>query len=405
MAQYWVYLNDQVAGPYSVEQLIRTRGFSRQTLVCVDDHTGKPGSWISPADIPELAHIFKAVDEVHDRPAPVAPPRPAPKPMAPRPVNRPAPVAPAPMAPAKRSHTAFWIALPVLALLAGGGGYLFWQQQKQSQVQDRATVQNLVEDAPLPSSSLYASLRHFFTARQITPRWEFEHLPTGLFNVTVSYFTGGDNQSGGAVVYAFEVNSEAQSVRGLNTAAQKLLSEGFPRPAASPAKETKPKPVKSLAEQFPGALSHRVDALEKGDFSEVWKMFSEHRRSQMIQAGMSESGYVRLQSLTHGLESGIQQTVLKTKEDSPDHMLVLLRQTQPDHPDIFLKQQWVVEEDQWKLEDEEKKSVPQPESSPSPASPVASADQASPSSSGSSAPPPADSAPKPNVRSLPGVSQ
>ena len=414
MAQYWVYLNDQVAGPYSVEQLIRTRGFSRQTLVCVDDHSGKPGSWISPADIPELAHIFKAVDEVHDRPVPPSSPRPPPKPMVPKPVHRPTPAAPAPVVPAKRSFSALWIALPVLALLAGGGGYLFWQQQKQSQVQDKTTVQNLVEDAPLPNSSLYASLRHFFTARQIAPRWEFEHMPTGLFNVNVSYYADNDNQPGGAaVVYSFEVNLEAQNVRGLNTAAQKLLSEGFP-PPPSPVKRAKPKPVKSLAQQFPEVLSHRVDAFEKGDFGEIWQLFSQHKRSQMIQAGMSEGGYVRLQSLTHGLESGIQQTVLKTKEDSPDHMLVLLRQSQPNHPDIFVKQEWIVEEEQWKLENEEKKSASQAVSSGSSASSAGTEEPQAPTSPATTQATPASESPtasptppaaKPNVLALPGVSQ
>ena len=359
MARYWLYLNDEVAGPYTVEQMIRTRGFSRQTLVCVDDHSGKPGSWISPADIPELAHIFKAVDEVHDRPVPPSSPKAVPKPAVPKPLHRPAPAAPAaPAALVKRSRAPLGIALLILALLASGGGYLFWQQQKQSQMHDKAAVQSLVEDAPLPSSSLYASLRRFFTAKQIEPRWEFEHLPTGLFNVNASYYTGGDSQPGGAVVYSFEVNLEAQSVRGLNTAAQKLLSEGFPSPTSSPAKAAKPKPAKSLAQKFPEVLSHRVDAFEKGDFGEIWQMFSQHKRSQMIQAGMSESGYVRLQSLTHGLESGIHQTILKSLEDSADHMLVLLRQSQSNHPDIFIKQQWVAEDGQWKLEDEEKKPPP-----------------------------------------------
>src|SRR5258708_7586800 len=76
VARYWVYLNEAVAGPYGIDQLIRLRGFSRQTLVCVDEMDGKPKVWISPAEIPELAHIFKAVDEHQADPAP------APKPTA-----------------------------------------------------------------------------------------------------------------------------------------------------------------------------------------------------------------------------------------------------------------------------------------------------------------------------------
>ena len=67
MAQYWVYLNNEVTGPFGVEQLIRFRGFSRQTMVCVDDASGKPTHWISVAEIPELAHIFKAATNIRPR--------------------------------------------------------------------------------------------------------------------------------------------------------------------------------------------------------------------------------------------------------------------------------------------------------------------------------------------------
>ena len=63
MAHYWVYLNNEVSGPFEIEQLIRVRGFSRQTLVRVDDPSNKSTQWISPAEIPELAHIFKAADD------------------------------------------------------------------------------------------------------------------------------------------------------------------------------------------------------------------------------------------------------------------------------------------------------------------------------------------------------
>src|SRR5258708_19746934 len=90
MAQYWVYLNDDVAGPYALEQLIRQRGFSRQTLVCVDDASGKPTNWISPAEIPELAHIFKAVDE-QNAASPAPPPT--------KPTPRPPPPPPTPLTP------------------------------------------------------------------------------------------------------------------------------------------------------------------------------------------------------------------------------------------------------------------------------------------------------------------
>jgi hypothetical protein len=142
----------------------------------------------------------------------------------------------------------------------------------------------------------------------------------------------------------------------------------------------------------------------------------------MIQAGMSEGGYVRLQSLTHGLESGIKQSVLRTREDSPNRMLVLIRQTQPNHPDIYVKQQWVVDDGQWKLEEEEKKSASPASDSQSTTSnaapstiPQASSAGANAGSPGSqmptndntqtpSSPPASTDAKKPNVLSLPGIS-
>src|SRR5437773_3612623 len=81
MSRYWAYINSQVQGPYELEQLIRLPGFSRQTLVSVDDYSGSVGKWISPAAIPELARIFQKVDELHDAPIPS---RPAPKPARPK---------------------------------------------------------------------------------------------------------------------------------------------------------------------------------------------------------------------------------------------------------------------------------------------------------------------------------
>src|SRR3982750_473364 len=93
MARYWVYLNEKVAGPYELDQLIRIQGFSRRTLVSVDDHSGQVGRWISPAEIPELARIFQKADELHDSPPP---PRPAAKPARPKMPARLTPMAPPP---------------------------------------------------------------------------------------------------------------------------------------------------------------------------------------------------------------------------------------------------------------------------------------------------------------------
>src|SRR5258707_624212 len=124
MARYWVYLNDAVAGPFAVEQLIRQRGFSRQTLVCVDDASGKPSHWISPAEIPELAHIFKAADEQLAAPVP-SPVRAAPRPAPARPprVYTPAVTLKPPNQDAL--SVAAWIF--VAALLLGGGVFAWFQ--------------------------------------------------------------------------------------------------------------------------------------------------------------------------------------------------------------------------------------------------------------------------------------
>src|SRR5688572_27595323 len=105
MARYWAFINDEVVGPYTVEQLIRLRQFSRQTQVCVDDSSGKPGAWISPAEIPELAHIFKAVDE-RIMAQPSGPARPA----TPKPAVRPSrPYTPAvTLRTPDRSRPSFW---------------------------------------------------------------------------------------------------------------------------------------------------------------------------------------------------------------------------------------------------------------------------------------------------------
>src|SRR5437764_15486586 len=111
MARYWAYIGQEVKGPYELEQLIRLPGFSRQTMVSLDDYSGSVGRWISPAEIPELARIFQKVDELHDAPAPA--PRAAPKPK-PRMPARLTPVAPP--VEEKTSFPGGWLRLIALTL-------------------------------------------------------------------------------------------------------------------------------------------------------------------------------------------------------------------------------------------------------------------------------------------------
>ena len=158
-------------------------------------------------------------------------------------------------------------------------------------------------------------------------------------------------------MYAFEVNSQAQTVRGLNTAAIKLLSEGFP--SAALGADLKPAPVKkkSPSELFDGTLDAYRQAVEGGDFQAVWDSFSSRKKAEMARGGMSRDGFIRLQNLTFKVDSPAKQSILKTKDDSETQKLVLLKQTQSGRPDIFVKQVWIYQDDEWKLDDEQKRSA------------------------------------------------
>jgi len=393
MARYWIYLNDEVAGPYGVEQLIRLRGFSRQTQVCVDDSSGKPTQWISPAEIPELAHIFKAVDEHQALMPSAAPPKIQPKPVTPRSAPKPAGPAVVLKAAPSAGLSASWPWWLIAALVAGASLFT-WLRYNQRNVlaQEQITAKSLVEKAPLPSSSQYATLSQYMSEKAIQPRWEFERTPDGLYHVTLSWF-----QREGASIYAFEVNSQAQTVRGLNTAAIRLLSEGFlPPPSSRP----KPAPIKkkSPSESFDGALDSYRQAVEGGDFPAVWDSFSSRKKAEMARGGMSRDGFVRLQNLTFKVDSPAKQSILKTKDDSETQKLVLLKQTQSGRPDIFVKQVWVYQDDGWKLDDEQKRSSGTPPPAPVPV--PTPAPTTAPTTSGT----PSAPSTKPAPASLPGMS-
>jgi hypothetical protein len=346
-----VYLNDEVNGPYAVDQLIRLRGFSRQTQVCVDDESGKPKNWISLSEIPELAHIFKAADErMAESPAPS--PKAAPKTAAPRPIKPFVPAVTLKKPMRNNAALAGWILLAAAIL---GGAWLVWSQHERHALDasEKRSAQALIENVHLPAPSPYGTLPQYFQEKDVHPRWEFEKMQDGLYHVTVSWYAPS------LTVYAFEVNTQAQTVRGLNSAATKLLSDGFPAPSvARVPSESAPK--KSPDALFAEALESHRAAIESGDFQSVWSSFSHRKKSDMARAGMSKEGFVRLQGLTHRVESALKQQVLKTKQDSDTEMLVLIKQTQDGQPDIFVKQLWVFENGTWKLDDEQKKSAALP---------------------------------------------
>jgi hypothetical protein len=373
MPRYWVYLNGQVQGPYEIEKLIRVPGFSRQTQVSVDDMSGTAGKWISPADIPELARIFQKVDEIHDAPAPAPKPAAKPKPKMPA---RLTPVAPPVPEPDKFSWAWLWI---ILAVVLAGGGLFQWVRisQRQQHAEERQNARAMIEMAPLPSTSVYSTLRQYLQAKQIATRWEYERSSDGIYHVAVSWAPQTPGEP--LPVYSFEVNLPVQSVRGLNTAATKLLAEGFPAPHVPKAKEAE-KPKKSPGDFFPGAINDRRQAFEQGDFDTVWEMFSRRRKTEMQQGGINAAGFTRMQKLTYRPDAAVQQTIVKTRNDSETIRLVLVRQSQPKHPDIFIKQRWVWEDESWRLDDEEKKVAAAASSADTPQS-------ESPSAAPSSEPP------------------
>jgi hypothetical protein len=132
--------------------------------------------------------------------------------------------------------------------------------------------------------------------------------------------------------------------------------------------------------------------VQTGDFETVWNTFSSRKLREMSRAGITRDGFIRLQKLTRKVESDMSINVGKTKEEGENTYLALLRQTQSGRPDVFIKQQWVLEDQVWKLDDEEKKTL----SNETPSAPNASntdAPAAVPSAT-----------PKPPVTSLPGIS-
>jgi hypothetical protein len=357
VARYWVYLNDEVTGPYGIDQLIRIRGFSRQTLVCLEEASGKPKNWISPAEIPELAHIFKAAEE---RLADV--PVPAPKTAAKTPVARPAkPFVPAVTLRAPKRNIPQMIGWILLVSALFGGGWAVWSHyaRQANDTGEKSAARGLIENVHLPAPSPFATLPDYFQEKNIRPRWEFERTPDGLYHVSLSWYAPS------LTVYAFEVNIQAQTVRGLNSAATKLLSEGFPAPPSAKAKSA-PAAKKSPAELFIAAVDSRKEAIEGGDFQAVWDLFSKRKKADMARAGMSEDGFIRLQGLTHKVESSLKQEILKTKPESDTEMLVLIKQTQDKQPDIFIKQLWTFENGAWKLDDEQKHNAETPAAPPAP---------------------------------------
>jgi len=381
VSKYWVYLDDKVSGPYTVDQMIRLRGFSKQTRICEEDGSGNPQKWISPADLPELSHIFKAVHDVMTAPTP---PRPAPKPPSKPKPRRTSDYFKEPEVSVTPKKGFSWtpVVLSVVLLGGGAGGYQFWKFQQKSQIQkDAQSAQRLVEDWRLPSNSAYPTFGQYLIQKDIAARWEVEHQPTGLFQVTASWFENTDKASPTSTVYAFESNLQAKTVRPLNSKAAKLMAEGIGG-ASKPAAAAPAAPAKPKVPEFSGALDDWSRAQQSGDFDTVWNSFSSRKVNEMRKGGISRDGFMRVQSLTKKSETGTQIKTEKIKNEGDNGRLVLLRQTQPGRADLFIKQYWTLEDNVWKLDDEEKKTA---EATPTSAAPT-------------------DAPARPPVTSLPGIS-
>jgi len=221
--------------------------------------------------------------------------------------------------------------------------------------------------------------------KNIEPRWDYERQPSGVYNVSLSWFENGAGGIASSVINAFEVNLEAQTVRPLNSRAAKLLQGSGAPPKVSPT------PAKPKTPEFKEALSDWQGAMQAGDFETVWNAYSDRKIQDMSKGGISHSGFVRLQSLTHKLETGMQLNVVKTKKEGEESRLVLLKQTQKGQPDIFIRQYWIMENNAWKLDDEQKKTATAP-----------AVDESATGSSASDSEPPAASS-RPPVTSLPGI--
>lgn len=360
-SRYWLYLHNEVAGPFEVHELIRQRGFSREARVCREDAGHASNDWMSVADIPELMRIFRAAESMHEtEPVVVPPSKVMPKPP---PVVRPAPASRPPVRSRREPASSAWVWVAVFMMAAGAAAYGVYSVQNASKQARSRSAKTLVESTPLPDVSTDRTIRAYLDRRRPSARWEIEKTPEGLYHVTVSWF---DNHAAEhSRVYTFEANLDALTVRGLNIAAQRLLSEGFREPGGRSAllKKEPPAPVAKAppaGQRFKAVLETRRIAIENGDYAAVWSMFSRRKQSEMINAGISESGYIQLQTLRHKLESAAAQEILKTKAESTTERLVLLRETHSQHGEVFLKQRWILEDDEWRLDDEEKRTGNKP---------------------------------------------
>jgi len=361
MSRYWIYLNNEVAGPFEVDQLIRKRGFAREARVCLEQPDGGTGEWMSASEIPELSRIFRAADEMN-RPDPSPPP--VKTPPKPHPVvsSRPAPITRPEI---KKEFSPVWILLGAVAV--GAMAFLWMMQSKAEATREMKTVRSMVENTRFPSDSPYRTVRHYLDEKKIDPRWDIEPVGNGVSKVTLSWFD--ETVVARSQVYAFEANPKALSVRALNSAAVRWLSEG-PVPKSRKVIAPPPAPKKPSSEDlFKGAIDTRRSAIENADYAAVWNLFSQRKQSEMIQAGMSESGYVQLQSLRNKVDSAPTQKMLKSTRVSATEKLVLIRESHPQHGDVFLKQRWLFEDGDWRLDNEEKRAAEVP-ATPAPSEPA-----------------------------------
>jgi hypothetical protein len=87
--RYWAYLNGEVPGSFSPEQLAAVPGFTGGTLVCPSEGEIDEKSWRRAGEFEEIARALAVRPGTAPLSAPASPPRPSPPRPPPRPPRRP----------------------------------------------------------------------------------------------------------------------------------------------------------------------------------------------------------------------------------------------------------------------------------------------------------------------------
>lgn len=68
--RYWAYMNGEVPGTFSVEELVELPGFSMTTLVCPASGSASDKNWRRASEFKELSHAFAGAERESKAPSP-----------------------------------------------------------------------------------------------------------------------------------------------------------------------------------------------------------------------------------------------------------------------------------------------------------------------------------------------